>query len=152
VSRYALRRYHYGLPNKETAFQSFAVVFSVQFVSSFFVNLVISALYILKRMQGEICGLLISFEDVKIWADVFMPALAPGTALFAWILCERWKVGWLLSIVIICVVVGVSFKLSQYAYEYIAGEWRGYYWHQLGLGFFLPCPIVVQRSSHARFY
>jgi len=131
---YASRRTQY-LDN-ETWVQSFVVVFGVQFMSAFFVNLIFAALTVLKRSQGELQGVLISFDDVKIWADVFTPSLAPGAALLTWVMCEKMKFR-LAAFALVCVVAGISFHLCQFTYECIAGSLRGYYWHQMVLGSFL---------------
>jgi hypothetical protein len=136
IYMYPARREHFSETKTETPFQTFAVVFSIQFIVSVVVNFVFDVIAILLRLSGKYEGLVISLYDVKIWADVVVPALAPGFALAVWIVCRDWKVR-LFTYIAVCVAAAVSFSLCQLSYECISGKMLGYYWHELVLGAFL---------------
>jgi len=133
------------LARTETAFQTFAVVFSIQLICSVVVNFLFDLIAVLLRVSGEFAGVLISFGEVKIWADVFVPSLAPGFALAIWILCRNWKVRWL-TYGVVCFAGAASFSLCQFAYECISGTMRGYYWHEMLLGAFLTLAYFFAAS------
>jgi hypothetical protein len=131
---YPARREHFA--KLETPFQTFAVVFSIQFIASVVVNFLFDVIAILLRLSGKYDGLVISLYEVKIWADVVVPALAPGFALAVWIACHNWNVR-LFTYIAVCLAAAVSFSLCQLSYECISGKMLGYYWHELVLGAFL---------------
>jgi hypothetical protein len=129
----------------ETPYQTFFVVFSIQFIAAVVVNFVFDVMAILLRASGKYDGLHISLYDVKIWADVVIPAVAPGFALAVWILCRSWNVR-LLTYIAVCVAGAASFSLCQLSYECISGKMLGYYWHELALGAFLTLAYFFAAS------
>jgi hypothetical protein len=129
----------------ETAYQTFFVVFSIQFIASVAVNFLFDVIDILLRLSNRYDGVHISLYDVKIWADVVIPALAPGFALAVWILCRSWNVR-LLTYIAVCVAGAVSFSLCQLSYECISGKILGYYWHELFLGAFMTLAYFFAAS------
>jgi hypothetical protein len=151
IYMYPARRAQLG--GVETPFQTFAVVFSIQLIASIVVNFVYDLIAILLRESGEFTGVLLSLGDVKIWADVFIPAFAPGLALAIWILCRDWKVRWL-TYAVVCVAGAVSLSVCQLTYECISGTPRGYYVHELMLGAFLTLAYFfagsIARDAFAR--
>jgi hypothetical protein len=132
-------------PQTETPYQTFAVVFSIQFIASVVVNFLFDVMAILLRLSGKYAGLHISLFDVKIWADVVIPALAPGFALAVWILCRNWNVR-LVTYIAVCAAGAVSFSLCQLSYECISDKILGYYWHELALGAFLTLAYFFAAS------
>jgi hypothetical protein len=131
---YPARREHFA--KTETPYQTFAVVFSIQFIAAVVVDFLFDVIAILLRVSGKYEGLHISLGEVKIWADVVLPALAPGFALAVWIQCQNWKVRWFIYLAV-CLAGAISFCLCQLSYEWISGTMRGYYWHEFVLGAFL---------------
>jgi hypothetical protein len=127
-----------------------AIVFSWQFLISGLINLMFMSLLILKRREGELHDALISFSDIKIWADIFTSSIAPGLALSAWVACDGLKQRWF-AYLMLCATAAAAFCFGQFAYEGISGTWRGYYWHQLVMGLFLSvsylCGALIARDA-----
>lgn len=139
---YPSRRHQFG---GETVLQSFAVVFGILFLFASLVNFLFDALFVARRSIGELSHDLISFEDVKIWADVFIPAIVPAMALAIWIWCKDFRTRWL-SYAILCLASAMLLNVCQLAYECVSGEIRGYFWHQSVLGFFLMLSFFLSSN------
>lgn len=142
---YSLRRFRKTTDHlDESALRSFAVVVCLQFLISFFANTVSDGWTILKsRTPGfEVDeGSLPSFDQIKIWVELFLSSIASSVALAAWIFTGKLASKWI-GCVAISAASAVCFFFAEYVFESFS-QLRGYYWHELIFGVFLGLAYCI---------